>query len=432
MDLGNTKERKKKLLRGLCMILAIPVLVVGIGSAIILQFVAHGSFTGLVLVIVLMVLVLAATFFIARTIGNQLQKFMDNMKGIADGSISLENNELSERTQKNKKMNDILHSVNEIVVSYAKVITSIQDATSQLGEVSENFTELFARMTDAEGEVSSKVSSISQNVISQAEKMNVINAEIDEISSEIEHISDNVKTLMESAQNMKTCNDSVETYINELIALNKENSDSIEEVRRQTELTNESAMNIRTATEIIAGISNQTNLLALNASIEAARAGEAGKGFAVVAEEIRTLADQSKESTQKINDIVNTLIENARVSVEITEKVSEAFTQQTDKIHLTSELFNSLRSEVHNVTGSIKEIESEVQNLNENKSSMQSGVAQMAGFSAENEESAKATLDNMETFEEIIVSCNEAKEKILDVSENLVVNIKKVTDRVTG
>ena len=77
-------------------------------------------------------------------------------------------------------------------------------------------------------------------------------------------------------------------------------------------------------------------------------------------------------------------------------------------------------------------MKSEVQNLNENKSSMQSGVAQMAGFSAENEESAKATLDNMETFEEIIVSCNEAKEKILDVSENLVVNIKKVTDRVTG
>ena len=64
-------------------------------------------------------------------------------------------------------------------------------------------------------------------------------------------------------------------------------------------------------TEQIFSISNQTNLLALNASIESARAGEAGKGFAVVSEEIRVLADSTRNLTERIRGIVDELKRNA-------------------------------------------------------------------------------------------------------------------------
>ena len=61
---------------------------------------------------------------------------------------------------------------------------------------------------------------------------------------------------------------------------------------------------ISNLSESISEIANETNLLALNAAIEAARAGEAGRGFSVVAEEIRKLAEQSKDTVTKIQNII--------------------------------------------------------------------------------------------------------------------------------
>ena len=70
----------------------------------------------------------------------------------------------------------------------------------------------------------------------------------------------------------------------------------------------------------IAGITKQTNLLALNASIEAARAGEMGKGFSVVAEEVRVLADNSKQASDAISGIIHKifgLLQEVRVSNQV-------------------------------------------------------------------------------------------------------------------
>ena len=143
----------------------------------------------------------------------------------------------------------------------------------------------------------------------------------------------------------------------ELVDISEESGHAMEEVGTQTTRTNESAQEIQKVTGIIAGISNQTNLLALNASIEAARAGENGKGFAVVAEQIRELADQSRESTEHISEIVNGLIANSNTSVEITKKVSEAFEKQDEKIKDTESVFGTLNSEIKRVGSAIDEID---------------------------------------------------------------------------
>ena len=431
MDVETNEVKKQAILKIMCMMIGLPVIVVGLWAVIITLVVSKGSFIGAVLIIAGAIICMVAAIVIAFKFTNLVHAFFSNITNVANGKIDLDTNpEIKKRLESNDRINEVMSSVKDITISYAKVISSIKRATDNLGEVSGQFSSLFASMTESEDEVSKNVNDISNNIIAQSEKMQVIDAEIEEISAEIQQISRNVEALNQSAYKMQECNNSVEDNIGNLVNINTENSMSIDRVREQTDLTNRSADNIRKATEIITSISSQTNLLALNASIEAARAGEAGKGFAVVAEEIRVLADQSKESADEITKSVNELIENAQASVELTEKVTASFAEQTSTINSTSGLFENLRNEVNQVTTAIHNIEGEVKKLNDNRNSMKSGVDNMTQFSEENKVSAGITLDRVSGIEHNLSECQIEAERITSVADEHVKGLSKVTNKI--
>lgn len=116
-------------------------------------------------------------------------------------------------------------------------------------------------------------------------------------------------------------------------------------------------------TGVIMSISSQTNLLALNASIEAARAGEAGKGFAVVAEEIRKLAEQTKNSTESITDILEELYEGSDEvyqqiagNIEITEK-------QRKTLDFMAAQFNELNNYVSDLQNRMDDVDTQMDRM---------------------------------------------------------------------
>lgn len=419
------KGKRGKMLFTALIILAVPLLLTGIISSVVLQLVANGRmnvFSGTMCLVLVLVIVLVVAFCMARQLLNRIHNLVSNLDQIADGTLSMKENKLAER---NDDIGQMMRSVNNMVVSYAQIITSVRDAAKSLVKVSKDFTHSFQNMEISMHQVGKEVNSIGIHTISQSQRTHEIGNQIIDMSNAVDAIVSNVDTLSQSADKMKECSDMAEEIMDELAAINETGSKAIAEVGAQTDVTNRSAMQIRTVTEIITGISNQTNVLALNASIEAARAGELGKGFTLVAEEIRTLADQSRESSEQIKAIVNELIENSNVSAETTRKVSEAFEKQTEKISRTEGIYQSLNKEIAQVSNAIGGIDGEVRELKDSKDMIDDGIAALPEAVEENSVSTQETLQAVELFEESATKYKESADQVKSVSDDLVENIKK-------
>ena len=137
-----------------------------------------------------------------------------------------------------------------------------------------------------------------------------------------ENIKKLTSSIEEIASSTQTVYESVEQVAKSASALAKAGQESVEQARF---LQEKNADTIKVI-DFITNIAGQTNLLGLNAAIEAARAGEQGRGFAVVAEEVRKLAEQSREATEKIQATLNEMnkaVEGISKSIETTGAISE-------------------------------------------------------------------------------------------------------------
>lgn len=130
----------------------------------------------------------------------------------------------------------------------------------------------------------------------------------------------------------------------------------IEATAKKIQVLKDNSVNIGSVMEVIRTIAEQTNLLALNAAIEAARAGEQGRGFAVVADEVRSLAQKTRSSTEEIESIIvqlqraadeahqamNTSTASARETIETASKVGGAL----DKIRANIGVINDMNHQI--------------------------------------------------------------------------------------
>lgn len=427
MEQDNSKVAWGKALKPIFALL----LVIVLWQVLVLEMLKNGIISTLIAVVLVSavsVVIFGIVFWVVKSLLNQFL-------AIAQGKTEdeQEQTKIGEKAKKLMEREDdiglMMRSVHDSISSFATVISGIKTATEELKSVSDDFNNIFHDMEDSLKITQDSTHTIADNTVTQAAQTADMKEKIDAIGDLIAMISENVDALNASADKMQECNESAENIMAELIDISKKNGEAIENVRGQSKLTNDSAQQIQTVTDIIADISNQTNLLALNASIEAARAGEHGRGFAVVAEQIRTLADQSRESTERINQLVADLMDKANVSVEITEKVSEAVSLQNEKIDQTKEIFTILNGEIGQVGSAIEGISSEVEELKNHSDNIETETVSLKEFAAQNAESAQITIEHMNELDSTVSKCNAATERVVGVSDKLIGYVHETEDR---
>ena len=426
---GGIMENKAKTGRKLIMMSAelfAPVLIVMIVVFILLNNNIIGVLPAFILMLIVFGIVLLLIISIIRSVVIPIRAAITGISA-DDKANEKVNKKLQKLSSRNDETGELVRNIQNTFGGITNTITAIRIATTELEQVSEEFVKMFSQMQEVVNNTNSAVDTITDNTTVQGDKVEDIKVKTDSISRAVDNIHKNIEGLKESVDTVTECNDKAADIMKELICISEESGHAMEEVSKETQRTNESAQEIRKVTEIIAGISNQTNLLALNASIEAARAGENGRGFAVVAEQIRALADQSRESTEHINNIVNGLIENSDISVETVKKVTDAFEKQDAKIKDTEAIFGTLNSEINRVGDAIGGITGEVGDLEGHKNNIALGVDNLTEFAQQNAQSGKITRDNMKDLESVMDNCKSSTDRIVGVSNELVKEIKSIS-----
>jgi methyl-accepting chemotaxis protein len=157
--------------------------------------------------------------------------------------------------------------------------------------------------------------------------------------------------------------------------------------------------------DTISGIAEQTNLLALNAAIEAARAGEQGRGFAVVAEEVRHLAEESREAASTISGLIGEIQGETHQAVEVVELGASRSQDGAAVVELSRSAFDRIAASVGEVSGRVDDIAkatSEVASAAEQSSASAEQVsASTQQTSASSEQIAASAQELARTAEEL-------------------------------
>lgn len=418
------KKNKKKVF----LITALPLCINFLILFLLIKLVAKDvlpSTAAILIILLLSVAMYAIGVKLISNLTNSFSKITHSIENIDDSDIEI-NLKDKVKGQASKEMVD---RIQKLFADFKSIVKGVKEATGHLGKVTTEFQASFQEMSASAETIQSDADQIATNAENQAAVTENFIETIDLMETSIDTITAKINELTMSAKNMKDCNENAKSIMDELVNSSKENGRAVENINVQTKATNQSVQEIMEAVGIITNIAVQTNLLALNASIEAARAGDAGKGFAVVAEEIGKLAEQSKSSSLRIEQIVNDLIANSNESVIVTNQLASAFATQMDSIRATEGIFKSLNEEIVSVDTSIAEIDNEAEAMKTHGMSIQDQIGKLKETVDSNTTSVQNTVNELSGFGIVVDKCMQCTEEIGSVSNELVEYVTSISNK---
>ena len=362
----------------------------------------------IILAVIFLIISLIVMYLIANDITNKIKIAINYIIPISKGDFT--NTILDKHLNIKDEIGQMIQAVNMMQQSIKGMLQLIISNSYEIDTDAQSLSAVSQQMSASSEIVANSIQEVAKGTISQTELLTSITQGLNKFSNNIDRIAIDVKAVDISSQEvMKLSANSSE----KMISLSK----SVENTNNsfgkfETGITHlgDNINKINEITKLINAISEQTNLLSLNAAIEAARAGESGRGFAVVAEEIRRLAEQSKESSVNISILISNINKENGFMIDSTNAISKEFAEQTNIINSTISSFHYIVEAVESIIPKIVTVSASTEIVNNEKNEIISKIEDISAISEETSASS----------EEISASTEEMTSSSEDVANSAV------------
>ncbi len=312
----------------------------------------RGTISGQVLIMVIGVVInVLMGIFIASLITRPLGRIVQTVEAVAEG-------DLAQRAEVNSKdeIGAAARALNKAIDHLRGLIQQVSRTAEQVATSSEELAASSGETGKTTSQVAATIEQLAKGTEEQASSAHLA----DETVSRMMELLQTVMKKLEGAvadsgkasQLASNGREAVAKAIGQMTSISETVTSSASAVKGLGERSRE----IGQIVDVITGIADQTNLLALNAAIEAARAGEQGRGFAVVAEEVRKLAEQSRQAAERISGLIREIQTETGTAVAAMEAGTKEVAAGTAVIDETGQVFQQIAGAVETVVAQIHEV----------------------------------------------------------------------------
>lgn len=336
---------------------------------------------------------LGISFVFARQISNPIRHMSEAAKRVSEGDLTADSPALERHDE-----------IGELSVAFATMTGHMREVMLKLNvhaklvaESAEQLMENSGEMQISSQAIATTVKDVSEGAEQQTVSMEETNRSMEEVGVGIGRLAENSSSIAESVEWSRQQAENGGVSVQSTVLQMRSIDSSVQRTDSFMEMLELKSKQIGGILNAIREIAQQTNLLALNASIEAARAGEHGRGFAVVASEIRRLAEQSGESSNEIDKLLNHILANIRESGEAMGQVKQEVAIGLERVQDTEQNFQHILESTSQIVTQVQEMAAVSQQMAASAQEITATSQQVAEIARKTSHASLSVVESAET-----------------------------------